>query len=748
MEIPVKSSGGRRQSACTLLALGPEVQLTAVVVTNGPNRKIFAVGEAGTILTSGDDGQHWKSQNLGGSKLMDIVQSEKTKQLLVVGEGGRFLISDDEGESWYTNPAGTTNDLVSIASIPDGDSFYAFGIKGSFVKYLMGSERFDVQGVRVDHVLGKVHAHVTLPGLKPSPAPQFTVLAVRSREADRTIPIELPTEVSPPEIDGNQWTSSFDLSALSPHPGESFNLQLRLKQGSFSRCFPLPRLTVIPLVDFQENKKWIVPSLLFLIPFAVLTVLLYTKPLLILYLYRKASIYDLLDKSGIPGAGVIKVLLTGTLLPIFAFHKRTLDAWVESNRAAFQQRWKRYFSATVPQGGLFYIPLPVQVEESAHTRLVTEPSAQSLGRLTKDRKAIEILGSGGIGKTTLLLQFASWLFEIRAAKSGEVATSLPVLIDGSTGSLPDYVKRKVDNITEGETSPELMRKLLSNLRLLLFIDGFSELNPDTQKQLVQGFEELSVKGLVLSSRRPIEIPSLERINLYPKALDSKTLLYFITALLSRLPDDKAHLNTMQLQLELGNRVVRAMASEGQEIPLTPLLVTLYVDRAVDLLSQNQGLDNLPSTIAEAYFDFLRHLFRDTGQIGTDRMLAAVKIIAKLSLGDRYVPTKFSFDSALRSVETVLGASSDAGLRGLMASGILIEEELGLGRSLRFVFDPLAEICAAYAYVEDFGTDMAKWEQFLARLKQLDSAASGFRAALALVAQTYGPKGLCPVDLPT
>jgi len=96
------------------------------------------------------------------------------------------------------------------------------------------------------------------------------------------------------------------------------------------------------------------------------------------------------------------------------------------------------------------------------------------------------------------------------------------------------------------------------------------------------------------------------------------------------------------------------------------LVTLYVERAIDILSRKQSLDDLPSTVAEAYFDFLRQLFRDTAQIGADRMLAAVKATAKLSLGERFVPARFSSDAALRTIEPIAGSASDAPLRSLVA----------------------------------------------------------------------------------
>jgi hypothetical protein len=674
--------------------------------------------------------------------------SDSSKQILAVGEHGRLLISDDNGDSWYPGNSGTTNDLESISPVNRGEKFYIVGVSGSFVKYTMGSQRFEIGDIVLDHLLSNVHVHIALPGLQTIPPPQFRIRAVRSSELNRVAPVDLPTQVTPPEEGENQWKSSFDLSSLSPQPGESFNLQLCFSQGTFSRCIPLPQLTVVPWIDFNKNKKWIVPLGVMAFALVFLTVLLIVRPLRILTLYRKAVIYDLIEKSSIPGAGIVKLLLSLTLLPTFAFHRRTLDAWIDEHRDAFRNRWnKDLAAAAIIQSSSAYVPLPVEFQSVTTNYLVMEPSAENLGRLLAGPNAITIVGPGGIGKTTLLRQFAGWLFDSAYTRSTFLRCAVPISIESYSGTLKEYLRRKLESITGQEVSPEFLCHLLIKLRLALFVDSFSELPPGVQQQMIRGFEESSVMSLVISSRSQIDIRWVGKVGLFPKPLDSRTLLYFITALLSQLTVEKSHLNTMELQLELGGKIVRVMKTGGGEIPLTPLLVTLYLNRAIDLLSVGKSLDELPASVAEMYFDYIRLLLRSTAEISTEEMLAAVKAIAKMSLGERFVPAKFSFEAALRSIEFGPAASKDSVLRALITAGILIQEELGLGNSLQFVFDPLAEFCAAYAYAEEIGHDVERWGSFMNRLGDAGPAASGFRTAVAMIAETYGPKGLCPTEAP-
>jgi hypothetical protein len=72
----------------------------------------------------------------------------------------------------------------------------------------------------------------------------------------------------------------------------------------------------------------------------------------------------------------------------------------------------------------------------------------------------------------------------------------------------------------------------------------------------------------------------------------------------------------------------------------------------------------------------------------------------------------------------------------------------LSKVVFFLLDPVAEFCAAYAYMELFGFDIERWRTFQAQLNQVGSSASGFRGALNLVVQLGADKGLCSTEAAT
>jgi hypothetical protein len=94
---------------------------------------------------------------------------------------------------------------------------------------------------------------------------------------------------------------------------------------------------------------------------------------------------------------------------------------------------------------------------------------------------------------------------------------------------------------------------------------------------------VKVANILISSRAPILGEGCTQIRIKP--LTSHSLLTLISAVLSALPEDALIVNDMRLQLKLGERIAAVLESSGKGVPLTPLLVRLYLDRAVQVLSE-------------------------------------------------------------------------------------------------------------------------------------------------------------------
>ncbi len=702
---------------------------------------VVAVGDSGTIVTSHNAGKNWFVTGVGGGTLSSIARSDRTMQVFVVGDKGRLLVSDDAGDTWNSTNSGTSSDLSVVLPLARGEKLYAFGQQGTFERFTPFYPRYTLGPLKVSHVLARGTVQLDISGLRAVPAPTFTVKAVRTHEMDRTTPVEIPAEVGPTEPGTNLRNVSFDLGQLNPHAGEAFELELCLHQGAYSRCIPLPRMTAVPWLDFAKNKNWLVPLLSICAITLLLETLLFLQPLWILSVYRRAYVYDFLEKTSIPGAAIIKFLLQGTLVPWFAFHHRTLAAWTAAHRLAFLNQWGKDLSRTSATTiDRSYVPLPVEVRSAFFSKLLAEPSQRSVAFLFEQGSITEIVGPGGIGKTTLLMQIAKWMLEPSASLASNSRAAIAISV--FSGRMDEYLKRKIDSIVGEDTNLEFIRRLLKIGVIVPFIDGYSELSPEFQGILRDNLESLVVRTAIMSSRNTVDVPSMARIQLIPMPLDSRTLLHFITSLLSDLPDNVHVLNTMELQLELGHKIAAVMNTAARDIPLTPLLVKLYVDRAVDLLTRGQSLDELPSSIAQAYFDFIHLLIRQESPSNQAAMLASIKALARLSLGDRLIPAKFSFDSASRAIRPIVGDNAITIIKSLIFAGILNEEDVGLGTAVQFALDPLAEFCAAYSYVEEIAFDTAKWRSFVDNLRAVTSINAGFRLALGLVLKECVSKGIC------
>ena len=99
----------------------------------GDGKRLWAVGEGGTILES-SDGEHWAVRDSGTPDFLNsIFVSSDGKRLWAVGDEGTILESSD-GEHWAARTSGTSNSLFSIYGSSDGKRLWAVGEKGTILE--------------------------------------------------------------------------------------------------------------------------------------------------------------------------------------------------------------------------------------------------------------------------------------------------------------------------------------------------------------------------------------------------------------------------------------------------------------------------------------------------------------------------------------------------------------------------------------------------------------------------------------
>jgi hypothetical protein len=210
--------------------------------------------------------------------------------------------------------------------------------------------------------------------------------------------------------------------------------------------------------------------------------------------------------------------------------------------------------------------------------------------------------------------------------------------------------------------------------------------------------------------------------------------------------------TTSSQLDLGRRLAELSMLNGDELPITPLLVRLYVERAVGLLAQGKDLEELPNSIPEVFFEYLKQVNPESKTaehfIASSELIRLCCALGRLSLGETLIPGAFTGWEAEQSIPQV--AHHPESLTRLVANGVLTSTARGPDQAYLFTSDPVAEFTGAFAWAQYCGQDAAKWRSLAALMASQNGKCDGFRLALALtlnaysIAMRWGP----PPDFPT
>jgi hypothetical protein len=425
----------------------------------------------------------------------------------------------------------------------------------------------------------------------------------------------------------------------------------------------------------------------------------------------------------------------------FVTEPEVLDAWV-------QPRIPRVMAA-LNQLELFkqrriYVELPVRVGERQGGPMIERPSAEALKEYFAQKRAVvAIIGDGGSGKSTLACALARWAIADDRNERLAEHRMLPLFIVEDTTDLVRSVTRNLRRMLGDEELPDdLVRGLLAKQRLLVILDALSEREPATQQHVVQVFgEDVSLNAIVITSRTEPVLGAVDRTTLYPVRLDEARVVPFIIGYLDRLEHAES-LKDGRVQLRLGEQILALAEAGGRRTPVTPLLVTLFVQSAIDRATEEGSLDEMPDAVPEVFVDYLRRLnsggVQETTAVPDDVFIEAARILASVSLAPNLLPQDFLERDALEAL-----AKDDAGeeaqtLVDRLVAGSLIERRLRAGhRILRFSLDPAAEYLAAMREV--FGLKAAGldgWQSYLAELARREEYPDGFAGYLMALATCH------------
>lgn len=438
--------------------------------------------------------------------------------------------------------------------------------------------------------------------------------------------------------------------------------------------------------------------------------------------------------------GGIKVPLRYILLVgFFNYHRRVLDAWVtqhiESVREAFQNR------PTVRDRSV-HVPVPVVFDGKSIADIAVEHLRSTF---SSGRGVLLISGEGGAGKTSLACQMAKWAMSkdstIRLFKDHLM---LPVLIEYDLDSeeinridvFSEAIRGQLRSQIGGgyPLSKELVYHLLIQRRILVILDGLSELSEATRKVISPANPDFPVNTLIITSRIDEKLDGVPMTTIKPLRIQGNRLSTFIEAYL-----------VQQGKRELFNDseffdACRRLSSIVGSREITPLLAKIYADQLI-LSKEGTTEQELPDNIPDLMLSYLNELNRGASADDPDDRTVhrAAKAITWECLKNTYRPTPARRPNIL----SALGENDDKPevILSYLEDRLRLVQTIGSGRDqIKFALDPLAECLAGLYLVDHYNEKAEKWRDFFEHSGKLSGGPGPTKSFLLAVKDCCMAKG--------
>jgi HEAT repeat protein len=424
------------------------------------------------------------------------------------------------------------------------------------------------------------------------------------------------------------------------------------------------------------------------------------------------------------------------LVGFFHYRPRVLDAWVTRRIVTARDQFRQI--ATVQQREV-HVDVPVELDREVIPSLKPEDLKRAFGR---SFTCLLLWGEGGSGKTSLACRIAGWAMSDEVALRPLVQRMLPVMIEQDLNLevgrdrvvLTEVIRGQLRNLTgEGEAPHlELVRQLLRRKRVLLIVDGLSELNEATRNKVRPLDPEFPARALIVTSRLEESLDGVTKTVLHPLRIQGNRLSSFMEAYLTRC-GKRALFN--DAEFFDGCKHLSAMVGERD---ITVLLAKLYAEQMI-AAKEGLGLENLPQNIPELMLEYLNQLNRKEAGLDDRTVHYVAKTIAWECLRHTYRPTPAEIDAV---IETLGKGTAEEGMRYLEQK-LRVLQVLGAGRErVKFTLDPLAEYLAGLYVVEHYRDNEKLWRDFFAGADRAPGAPNtigGFLLALRDCCLAKGPE---------
>jgi hypothetical protein len=199
-------------------------------------------------------------------------------------------------------------------------------------------------------------------------------------------------------------------------------------------------------------------------------------------------------------------------------------------------------------------------------------------------------------------------------------------------------------------------------------------------------------------------------------------------------------NSLSSQLLLATRLNKLICYKTIEMPITPLLINLALEKIKRKITETSSIENLlkeiPSTIPGLYIEYIYSVNKPFNgfSLTNDQLLSICQSLAVFCLDQSFLPQTISKRLVRKKLEEDYPALDPDTVLSLLHANDLIQLFLFDNplSVVSVILDPLAENLAAFSFAQRMGNIPAAWEQFYQRLSLLPDQPTGFIQAIVLI----------------
>ncbi len=395
---------------------------------------------------------------------------------------------------------------------------------------------------------------------------------------------------------------------------------------------------------------------------------------------------------------------------LFAYRQRVLDAWVKEHITKARENYSKKPTVNAHK---VYVGIQSKLNDD-NPEILTAQKLQPL--FSSKTVRLLICGEGGSGKTNLAGQLGKWaLSEVESSRLCTSHPLLPILIEQNFPEGPtaivDVVRGELRELI-GDPDPlpkDWVEELLRKKRLLVIVDGLSELSDTTRKQLQPEQPEFPIAALVITSRSEQFLRTTIKNTIQTQLLRTVSLVKFLVDYFSHL--QKSELFEDRDLFRACEKLDLMRAVGDREI--TVLIAKMYADL---MIASKEKLSHaeLPGNIPDLMLSYVNEINSSGESVNLDASTA--QRIAK-AIGWQCLKRHFYPASAKKSeIVAVLNPDDAPRLKDLEGRLRLIQT-VGVGRDeFRIILDPLAEYLAGMYLVEESKNKEAHWRTFLEQVR--------------------------------